>query len=419
MSKLLRKIGLKVRENGVAGTCSAACNSIGFRISNHWKFKLLLPFERWNHIRQTGGAPDIGRINQRTMSFFEGSLLPEAGVGACSYISGGPPLLYASSYAALTFHLCGKMQSLSASEKRDWAASLQRYQSEDGLFRDASIDIPLAAQCDWWGWRHQTLHVLMALKAMDAVASRRIDVITPFQKNGYLQAWLDSRDWKNDPTSVSNEIQNLGTFLQYARDFQDGAWCGVVLEEMFDWLDRRQDAKTGLWGNRFETPTDLSQGVQTGYHIWLLYFYDQRPIQHVERIIDSCLATQNRFGGFGVSFNSSACEDIDSIDPLVRISLQSNYRRQDVQNALTKGLSWVLFNQNADGGWVFQRRKVFQYGHPLMRAELQQSAAFPSWFRTLSLAYLAQVLPAAVPVSNPWQFLRCPGHQFWNPLPHS
>ena len=228
-----------------------------------------------------------------------------------------------------------------------------------------------------------------------------------------MQDWLEARDWKRDPTDVSSEIQNLGTFLQYARDFQDAGWCEVVLEEMFDWLDRKQDAKTGLWGDRFDTPAKLASGVQTGYHLWMLYFYDQRPVCHVDRVIDSCLKTQNKFGGFGLPPNTGACEDIDTIDPLVRLSLRTNYRREDVQECLKRSLSWVLFHQNTDGGWVFRRRQAFEYGHRLMRSEKQESAMFASWFRTLSLAHLSQILPQRLISPYPWQFLDCPGHQFW------
>ena len=62
-----------------------------------------------------------------------------------------------------------------------------------------------------------------------------------------------------------------------------------------------------------------------GYHFWLLYFYDRVPIPHAERAADSCLKTQNQLGGFGQGVHggdplcSSACEDIDSIDPLARL----------------------------------------------------------------------------------------------------
>jgi hypothetical protein len=40
---------------------------------------------------------------------------------------------------------------------------------------------------------------------------------------------------------------------------------------------------------------------------------------------------------------------------------------------------------------------------------------FPTWFRTLSLAYLAQALPDSVVGRFNWRFQNSPGIQFWLP----
>jgi hypothetical protein len=104
--------------------------------------------------------------------------------------------------------------------------------------------------------------------------------------------------------------------------------------------------RTGLWGSLDTAqPRELSRAVQGAYHFWLLYFYDHVPIPYPERVIDSCLATQNARGGFGQGVHtgsdreSSACEDIDSIDPLVRLTRATDYRRDDVRMALERGLN--------------------------------------------------------------------------------
>ena len=68
---------------------------------------------------------------------------------------------------------------------------------------------------------------------------------------------------------------------------------------------------------------------------------------------------------------------------------------------------------NADGGFVFRRGEPLVYGHERMSSGADESAMFPTWFRTLSLAYLAQALPDSAVGGFDWQFLHCPGHQFW------
>jgi len=52
-------------------------------------------------------------------------------------------------------------------------------------------------------------------------AEKRFELLQPFKKKGYISTWLESRNWRLDPASVSNEIQNHAVILQYARDFQE------------------------------------------------------------------------------------------------------------------------------------------------------------------------------------------------------
>jgi hypothetical protein len=68
---------------------------------------------------------------------------------------------------------------------------------------------------------------------------------------------------------------------------------------------------------------------------------------------------------------------------------------------------------NEDGGFVFERDKPFQYGHKLMSSKANESAMFPTWFRVLSLAYLSQVIDDPSLAKIDWNFIDCPGYQFW------
>jgi len=194
------------------------------------------------------------------------------------------------------------------------------------------------------------------------------------------------------------------------------------MELLLDWLSSHHiDKDSGLWGYYDLTePRRLSRAVQAAYHFWLLYYYDKKPIPFEPRAVDYILKTQNKAGGFGQGVHnsaepnkSSACEDIDSIDPLVRFTVVNKYRREDIKAALGRALNHVLNNRNANGSFVFMRDRAFTYGHPLLAAEKNAGAMFPTWFRTLSLAYLAKALTDSPPANFDWQFCRCPGCQFW------
>jgi len=420
---MIKMLSNRITEKGLQSTLNYACRvgarkalSLPMRLKRQYYLHVVLPkqAEKIRIYWSAASHSDFQKIRNSGLNYIRSNQKPEVCVGACSYKPKGPALLYASCYAALTRHLYGNLDIVSIADKRSWIRYIQNYQCDDGLFRDPLINIPLAEDADWWGWRHLTLHVIMALTALGGIAQKEFRSLDSFCKPGAMIRWLEARNWKLDPAGASNEIQNYGSLLQYARDFQNQEWCQDALEEMYVWLDRHQDPVTGLWGNRFDTASLLSNGVQTGYHLWLLYLYDKRPIQHVDRIIDNCLATQNRLGGFGVPLNSSACEDIDSIDPLARLYFMTDYRRDEIRAALRKAFFWVLVNVNSDGGWVFRRGEKFCYGHKLMTAYINESSMFSTWFRTLSLAHLGKPLPDSPAGYFNWNFIDCPGLQFWN-----
>jgi len=327
------------------------------------------------------------------------------------------PTLYSLIYVVALLDLYGTLEEIPDTVKSRWSDHLNSFQCEDGLFRDPSVANDIAETEDWWGWRHLTCHAIIALTALNVRASKTFEMLEFLYREGEVEKWLESRDWKNKPDFVSNEILNYGTLLQYARDFHRDERASKALQGMYDWLDEHQAPKTGLWGPAPGNKYTLSIGVQTAYHIWLLYFYDKRPIQYIEKCIDSCLATQNKFGGFGVPLNSSACEDIDSIDPLVRFYFITDYRHDDIKKALLKAYKWVLVNMNEDGGFVFRRGEPLIYGHELMSSKADESAMFPTWFRTLSLAYISKVVDEPELKKIDWNFVDCPGYQFWRDHP--
>lgn len=422
MNVTISKIRERMRRDGVIHTTGHICRSgtqrastLPLRLKKRYDLQTKLParLEAVKSAYIENPQEYLTDIRKRTLSYVVSNHKSDVSIGAYSYKPGGVPILYASCYAALTRHLYNDLAGISESSRREWIRYIQDFQTNDGLFRDPAIDIPLAEEIDWWGWRHLTLHVLMSLTTLGGVAEKPFELIRPFKKKGYMSSWLESRNWPVDPASVSNEIQNYATIMQYARDFQHEVWCGDALQEMYDWLDKTQDPETGLWGNRYDDPVLLSNDVQTGYHLWLLYFYDRRPMHYQDRIIDSCLKTQNRYGGFGVPLNSSACEDVDSIDPLVRLYFQSGDKKEAIEEALKKALPWILVNANTDGGFVFKRYEAFQYGNPVMRAKREESSMFPTWFRSLTLAYLNQILRDPEMPTYEWRFLNGPGHQYW------
>jgi hypothetical protein len=308
-----------------------------------------------------------------------------AGYLYCS--SSRKPVLYATVAALLLKHLFNAVDE-ECTEELDYAAN---FQNADGLFRDPVIACSQAEQEDWWGWRHLTLLALMTFALYRRPAKRRISYIDAFLNEDVFRTYLDAQDWGDRVAWTSNAVQNIGVMMQYTRDYQATIKADKVLQFVYEYLDKKQDSASGLFGACFDSSEQVSQGVQAGYHFWLLYFYDKRPLAHIDRIIDSVLETQSLAGGFGVNWHSSACEDIDSIDTLVRLRRQTDYRAADIDIALQRSRTAVLGNLNTDGGWVFRRNESMSYGFAAdMYSGVNQSNLFFTWFRLLGLALLIE-----------------------------
>jgi len=359
---------------------------------------------------------DVPIFRKEILDYFESLQCRDKGCGRYRYAAGQTrPVLYASIYAALSRHLLNDLQNPDSSLNQEWLAHIQSFQDNDGFFKDQPIAHPgswyVPPHMEWCGWWHLSCHAIIALTALGAVASREFTVLKPFYEEKFMGKWLAARDF-DKIDFVGNEVLNLGQLLQYARDFQNITPAGRAMEIVLDWLDKTQDASTGMWGKSFVTPAERNRAYQGAYHFLLLYEYDRRPIRHAERIIDFMLSMQTPQGGFGIHENTSGCEDIDAIDPLARLYFHADYRRREIEKSLLKTYGWVLENRTPDGGFAFIRGQEMFYGSRLMYSGKDEGSSFAAWWRMLSLAILSQVVRNHPLAQIQWKFVRCPGYQF-------
>lgn len=318
------------------------------------------------------------------------------------------PTLYASVYALLVHSLYGAMGELAPARRDRWKALLDAHQSaEDGLFRDPAVECPGFRNGDWWGDRHLAGHVIMAYAALGARPPHSFRFLRAYDTPDKTRAWLDDVWRRLRFDFASNEIMNVAMLLQYERDTFDAGWAAESLRALFDGLRARLRPDLGVWWNHPPAnPLERSWAIQGAYHLHPLFLYDEEPLPGVPRMLEQVLLTQNRLGGFGVQLNASGCEDIDSIYPLVKFADQAPDRAA-VRAALARSLAWVLANRNDDGGFTWIRGRAFTYGHPAMSSAADESELFGTWFRTLSLAFLAEGLG----LPHGFRRNRCPGYE--------
>jgi hypothetical protein len=294
----------------------------------------------------------------------------------------------------MTLSLLGKLDSLSTDQKLGWIEYFNDFQSQaDGLFYDPVVDSELFRKEDWWGARHLALHMVSAYTDLGSRPKHPFRFLTEYYNQSRLKNWLDQVDWSGaipHEYDIDNQIMNIGCLLQYQRDEWRDEQASETVAYIQKYLLEKINPETGMWCYYdIQDPDQLSRMVQFAYHLFPLFFYDHVSLPYPDKVVQFVLRTQNALGGFGVASNSSACEDIDSIDILIRLSPSVPDRKKEIDAAFKKAIPWILCNQVDDGGFVFRLNEPLVYGHSEMSSERNQGAMFPTWFRTLSLAYVA------------------------------
>lgn len=337
---------------------------------------------------------DFESFKKQTINFINSMQTDSSGIHYRYSKSCTNPTLYASAYACMTLSLLGEMQSYSDAQKRVWADYFDSFQQTDGLFYDPVIMNDRFPDTDWWGARHLALHMISAYTDIGARPKNQFIFLQKYYDLDKTESWLNSFNWEDEAfdhtNDIDNKLMNICCLLQYQRDNFGDNYAAKTIIFIRNYLYDKVNIKTGMWGNyNTRDPIQRSRMVQFAYHLFSIFFYDDDYRFNIKLIIEHALKTQNKYGGFGVHENSSACDDIDSIDILIRLyKFASEPQKHDIDIALKKALKWVFINQVHDGGFVFRLNEKMNYGHHEMSSSINCGAMFPTWFRVLSIAYM-------------------------------
>lgn len=320
------------------------------------------------------------------------------------------PTIYSSMYVCLLQSLFGEFRTKDEEYKLKWANYFNSFQNiDDGFFYDRTIDTPFYNETDWWGKRHLVPHLIMAYTALGHKPKFQFKWVSEYYDKKAIDCLMAEANWDTammDDTDIDNKIMNIGVTLQYQRDFFDDKEAGIAIAYLKECLISRINKNTGMWGDYdLQNPIEKARMIQFSYHLFRLFFYDNDSIENAERIIDLIIESQNEYGGFAATLNSGACADIDAVDPLVYLSKQTDYRRDDIEKVLRRAFIFILGNQNEDGGFVFLRDAPFFYGDQQTSSQTNESALFPTWFRSLSIAYICDFLGI-----KGFNFVKSPGY---------
>lgn len=320
------------------------------------------------------------------------------------------------------------------------------FQESDGLFRDHALSFSTARFDAHYIDHQMTDFSLMALQALGADERMPFgfEFLDPYKNHAALKGWFESLNW-NNVWLISNNIMFILNFLIY--EYEHGRHeNSIYIDAIFDMLDQRQDPLTGFWaqGKR----RNLLFEMAGAFHFYIHYFYWRRPLKYIDKIIDATLALVHSDGLFHPQGGGGACEDLDAIDILVKLSTVSEYRAEDIRQTLLKSHTALSANQNDDGGFSWARRDSFSFSHLVshifswqeglnmvtrvdfkkrmianqlykflnkkgawkysgcdqLSVAMDASDMWSAWFRPLSIALIEWRYPTTFGMAHPWQF---------------
>ncbi len=313
--------------------------------------------------------------------------------------------IYSVTYGCLIESLYGGIANAEKNILRSYFDKHQR--QEDGLYWDYSYDVKRYFNgSDGWGARHLVPHITIVFDRIGYQPKYDFLYLEKYKNPDDMIKWLDSLDYRHIWGS-SNAIMNYGVVMQYARDRMNGDFS-LAIEAMEEYLVKKINVY-GMWFDGDVTSQEeRNEMIRGAYHILPILYYDGIDVRNSENAVEEILKSQNKWGGFDTFIASSACEDIDGIDTLLRYSIMAGMKNDSrVISAINKAKTWTLFNQNKDGGFVFEKDTEFSYGEQKSLSSLAgESNMFATWFRLVALEMINDFLDNR---NSP--FIRTPGYE--------
>ena len=387
----------------------------------------------------------VDTLRRRTLDWL--STMAAGGPGEYRLHAAAEPTPFASCFAAFLRHLFGDLDALAPADRAAWVTRLQQLQRQDsGLFVDDSNDrraTDALHDADHLNFQ-LTSFCLGALHALGARPVHPLRCTEAWTPDG-IRRRLDALDW-SQPWNSGNKAMFLGICLAYAATHGGEARAGATLEAWFDWHDAHQNPDTGFWGDGFRAR--YIDGLGGAYHQFTVYNYMGRPVRHHQRIIDRTLMLQQPDGMYSPYLGGMTCYELDAVDVLVHLYARHDYRRAEIEASLRRTLDAVASAWNADGGFCWGRRRAFRGGdwlrllgeaashrdpaylylsaraalstytsrHAVLRNGWSRaprgwhdSSIFDTWFRCVTIAEIAAVVPHTPYSGMGWQPLDVPG----------
>lgn len=304
--------------------------------------------------------------------------------------------IFCTCFALYILDLFKETAKFSDDRRKSWISSIQGFQNEQyGWFEPEQYHHE-----DKERNRYQlTCFCLSALRILGAEPRIPLTFIEQWKTPDDVKKYLYDKGCHQGKPGSGNKAMFLAIFLtcEYER-IKDGR----LLDKMGAWFEFHDETqnRSGFWGP--DLRSHYLHGLQNGLHQLAMYFYWDREIPRLNRIIDIALMSQDRDGFFSPTPGGEACHDYDAVHILTLARRATGYRKDQIAVCLNKAFDAILSVRNGDGGFCQSKAKLAGPADFLRHIPAYFSGGSPYLWYYRSRATLAAVLRAVNPTPTGW-----------------
>ncbi len=258
--------------------------------------------------------------------------------------------IFCTCFALFILDLFKEVEQFTFAYRQKWISYIESFQNEQhGYFEPKEY-----YHKDKERNRYQlTCFCLSALGILDAEPKFPLRFIEQWKTPDDVKRYLYERECHKGRAGSGNKAMFLVIFLTYEYERTKESHLLDKINAWFEFHDKTQN-QSGFWGS--DLKSHFFHGLQNGFHQLLVYFYWNRPITKLNRIVDVALKIQDRNGLFSPIYGGWPCYDYDAIHILVNAHNMLDDRRKEIAASLEKAFYAINENQNEDGGFCQSKR---------------------------------------------------------------
>ncbi|MBC8393733.1 MAG: hypothetical protein H8E17_14345 [Deltaproteobacteria bacterium] len=276
----------------------------------------------------------------------------EMQMGPCQFkmSAGSDATIFTTCFALFILDLFGQTGRFTQSQKAEWVDFINGFQNKESGYFEPAVHY----RDPEWDNYQLTCFCLSALGILGGSPAVPLSFLEQWPGPEDVRKYLHERGCHVGKPGSGNSAMFLAIFLTYEYERTHQSHFLEKMDAWFDFHDTHQN-RSGFWG-RGRACHSLP-ALQNALHQFVIYFYWQRKVGQLNRIIDVSLVCQDRDGFFAPNPGGEPCYDYDAIHVLAVAHRLTDYRKNDIEACLNKAQCGILRSFNDDGGFCHSTHK--------------------------------------------------------------